>query len=1016
MAPKAENFAVRSTAYGLPAVELLAGQVRMAKGGDPLLPVTVIVPSNYAAVSTRRGLAGRFDGVANVTFLTLFRLAERLGAAPLAAAGRRPISTPVLAQAVRAILAAEPGVFAPVASHAATELALVATTRELAGLSDAALDAVAACSARAADVVRVVREVRRDLAPAWYDEHDLLRAATAAVQVEASLGPLIVHVLQDLSPAGAGLLCTLARHQAVLVNVGLTGDAAADKHVLAAHARAGIVVDSREVQRPLASTIVSVSDPDEEIRTAVRQVMQWARGGVRLGRMALLYGTPEPYARLLHEHLAAAAIAHNGAPVRAIGDLLYGRTVRSLLALPDRGFRRSDVLAVVTGAPMHHGNGLVPGRAWERISRAAGVVDGGDWAPRLAVFAADQRVRAVEADDDEQDRLADHLRCDADRAEDLARFVADLQGDLSSLAAAGSWATMADATRALVAGYLGGERHRWRWPEGEQQAADRVDEALDRLAGLDTVSGPPPSIEVFRRTLDDELETSLRRVGRLGDGVLVGHVSVAIGLDVDRLGMLGMAEETFPPRRLEDSLLPDVERRAAGGELALRAERVDDDHRQLLAAMAAADQTTLFFPRGDLRRQGDRSASRWLLEDAARLSGREAMFTGELARTEGAWLRQVPSYAAGLGRLAFPATAQEFRLATMLRDPGPVINADPVLRVGVELARGRRSNEFTRFDGNLAGLALPDLKSTGITSATRLQSWAVCPFAFFVEYLLGVEVVQNPERKLEIAPLDKGSLIHEILDRFITEQIDAGRAGPWTGPRRRRLLRVAEDVFTEYQERGVTGRAIFWRRDRDRILADLDEFAARDDGRPLATERRFDDIDFPLPGGRSVRFRGFIDRIDDAGPGSASVIDYKTGSTSRYADLSAEDPHQCGTHLQLAVYGTAARQHFHRMGVEAWYWFITERGKFERIGYPLTPEIQDDVGIAIEEIVDGITSGVFPGRPPVDPAYLWVDCWYCAPDGLSTAEARRDWERKRFDPQLSGYVQLAEPEALDDIG
>ncbi len=1014
MAASAENFLVQSTAYGRPAVDLLATQVQTAKGGDRLAPVTIIVPSNYAAVSTRRALAGRPGGVASVTFLTLFRLAERLGAATLAAAGRRPVSTPVLAQAIRAVLAADPGVFAPVADHAATELALVASTRELAGLSDAALDAVAACSARAADVVRVARQVRGDLAPAWFDEHDLLRAATVAVQEGASVGPVIVHLLQDLSPAGAELLRRLAQHQAVLVNVGVTGDAAADQHVLDAHARAGITVESGAVKRPLATTIVSVSDPDEEVRTAVRQVTQWARDGVRLGRMALLYGTSEPYARLLHEHLDASGMAHNGAPVRAVGDLLYGRTVRSLLALPDRGFRRSDVLAVVTGVPMHHGDGLAPGRAWERISRAAGVVEGTDWAPRLAVFAADQRARADEADKGEQDRLAEHLRRDADRAEGLTGFVADLQSDLAALAAAGSWATMVDATRELAARYLGGERHRWRWPEEEQRAADRVDEALDRLAGLDTVGGPPPSIEVFRRTLDDELETSLRRIGRLGDGVLVGHVSMATGLQLDRLVMLGMAEDTFPSRRLEDSLLPDRERRAAAGQLALCAERVDDDHRHLLAAMAAADQTTLFFPRGDLRRQGDRSASRWLLTDAARLSGRETMFTGELASTEGAWLRQVPSYAAGLVRLDFPATAQELRLAAMLRDPGAIIRTDPVLRAGAELARSRRSNDFTRFDGNLAGLTLPDLTSIGITSATRLQAWAVCPFAFLLQYLLGVEVVQDPERKLEIDPLDKGSLIHEILERFIAEQIAAGRAGPWTGPRHRRLRAIAETVFARYHDRGVTGRAIFWRRDRARILADLDQFAARDDGRPVATELRFDDVEYPLRDGRSVRFRGFIDRIDDTGPDSARVIDYKTGSADAYKGLSTADPDQRGTHLQLAVYGTAARQHLHRTDVQAWYWFITDRGKFERIGYPLSAEVQADVGGAVKEIVDGIRSGTFPGRPPVDPAYRWVDCWYCTPDGLSAAEARRDWERKRFDPQLSGYLQLAEPEAFDD--
>lgn len=1008
-----ESFVVTATAYGPPAVELLAGQVLTAKGADRLAPVTVIVPSNYAAVSTRRSLAGRPGGVANVTFLTLFRLAERLGAASLAAAGRRPVSAPVLAQAVRSVLETDPGVFGPVADHPATELALVRSTRELGALTEDALAAVAACSARAADVVRIAGQVRARLASDWYDEHDLVHAATLAVQDGAVASPVVVHLLQELSPAGASLLRSLARHQAVPVNVGVTGDAEADQAVLAAHARAGISVDDNQVHPPTASAIVSVSDPEEEVRTAVRELVDRARDGVPLGRIALLYGSFEPYARLLHEQLEAAEVPYNGAPVRAIGDMLYGRTVRSLLALPDRDFRRSDVLSVLTGAPIQDGDGLAPGRAWERISLAAGVVEGKDWAPRLAVFAADQRARADEAEEDEREPLAHHLRRDAGRAEELADFVSGLRGDLSLLDTAGSWAAMVDATRALAARYLGGERERWRWPEDEQQAADRVEEALDRLGSLDVVGGPTPSVEVFRRTLEGELDASLRRVGHLGHGVLVGHVSMAIGLELDRLVMLGMAEGEFPPRRLEDSLLPDEERRAAAGELALRAERVSDDHRQLLAAMAAADHTTLSFPRGSLRSQGDRAASRWLLADAAQLSGREAVFTGELARLEGAWLKQVPSYTAGLSRLRFPATAQELRLATMLRDREPVIEADPVLRAGAELVASRRSGDFTRFDGNLAGLLLPDLSSGGVTSATGLQAWAVCPHAYFVQHLLGVEVIQDAERRLEIDPLDKGRLIHRILERFITEQIAADGAGPWTGPALERLLAIAGDVFAEYEHRGLTGRPMFWRRDRARILADLTRFAAEDEGRPLATERRFDDVDYPLPDGRTVRFRGFIDRIDDTGPSSARVTDYKTGSSSGYSGLGAEDPHRHGTHLQLAVYGTAVQQHFDRTDVEAWYWFITDKARFDRIGYPLTRDVQAEVGRAVAEIVDGISSGVFPGRPPEKPAYLRVDCWYCAPDGLSTAEARRDWERKRSDPQLVRYVALAEPEAVD---
>ena len=1010
------GFDVQTTAYGRPAVDLLGRQVRADKRGDPLAPVTVIVPSNYAAVSTRRALAGRRGGLANVSFLTLHRLAERLGAASLAAAGRRPVSAPVLAQAVRRVLSEAPGIFAPVAHHPATEVALVAATRELSGVTGPALQAVAGCSPRAGDVVRIARRVRADLAPSWHDEHDLLEAADAALAAGAQVGPLVVHLLQQLSPAGAQLLRTLSEHAPVRVNVGLSGDADADRPVVEAHGRAGIVVEPPpRLERPCATTVVSVSDPDEEVRTAVRLVMGWLRDGVALGRVALLYGTADPYARLLNEQLTAAGFPHNGTPVRPIGDMLLGRTLRRLLSLADRDFRRPDVLAVVTGAPVLDGNGKAPSRAWERISRAAGVVDGDDWDRRLRVFADEQEHRADEADHEEREPLARHLRRDAERARQLSAFVRQLRSELDGFASKRSWEALVAGAHDLVDRYLGDDGYRGAWPEEEQQAAHRVEEALDRLAGLDSVEAPPPSVEVFRRTLEGELEVALRRAGRFGHGVLVGHVSLAVGLELDRVAVLGMAEGTFPVRRLEDSLLPDRERSAAGGELALRAERLQDDHRHLLAAVAAADQATLCFPRGDLRRRGDRAASRWLLADAARLAGRPSLFTDDLASLHGEWFEPVASYASGLVGCVFPATAQELRLATMLRDPEAVVD-EPGLSVGMALARARRSEGFTRFDGNLGALDLPDYASSGVVSATRLQAWAVCPHAFLMQYLLGVEVVEDPERSFEMSPLDKGRLVHEVLERFVAEAMAAGRTTPWPDEDVRRLLEIAEEVCGAYESRGLTGRALFWRRDRAGIVADLERFAREDTGHPVQVEWPFDGVPYPLPDGRSVFFRGAVDRIDRAPDGSVTVVDYKTGGTDPYKGLSADDPHQGGRHLQLAVYATAAAQLLGVTDVTAEYWFVSAKGRFARLGYPLTPEVHAAVGAAVASIVDGVRAGVFPARPPAEPSYVWVDCWYCSPDGLSTAEARRDWERKRSDPSLEDYVALCEPEALDEDG
>src|SRR4051812_35897718 len=189
--------------YGGDAARALADAIRDAKGAEPLQPVTVVVPSNQVGVSLRRQLAGGSlgsvcgagPGLVAVTFLTPYRLAELLGSARLAAAGRRPVSTPVLTAAVRASLAAEPGLFAPVAQHPATEAALVAGYRELRDLTPASLDALARLGGRPAEVVRIHRATRARLVGSWYDEEDLMGAATDVVGeggMPADVGSVVV--------------------------------------------------------------------------------------------------------------------------------------------------------------------------------------------------------------------------------------------------------------------------------------------------------------------------------------------------------------------------------------------------------------------------------------------------------------------------------------------------------------------------------------------------------------------------------------------------------------------------------------------------------------------------------------------------------------------------------------------------------------------------------------------------------------------------------------------------------
>jgi ATP-dependent helicase/nuclease subunit B len=1049
--------------YGRPAAEALRSAIVRAKGDEPLAPVGVVVPSNYVGVATRRLLASgelgptchKGTGMAAVSFVTVYRLAELLGAARLAASGRRPVSTPVIAAAMRSALTQGPGMFAPVAGHAATEAALVSAYRELRDLSDGALDALAGRSARARDVVRLHRAARSLLAPTFYDEEDLLEAAADAVRTDTvaggRLGAVIAYLPERLSRHGGELLAAIAGTSELIVLAGTTADARADADVDRSVHRMGAGAAEtrprddrpRGVVEGVRTQIVTASDCDDEVRAAVRAIVDAARAGTPLDRVAVLHASPEPYARLVQEQFAAAGIAFNGAAAMPPTARVVGRTMLGLLALPEGGYRRGEVFAWLAGGPLRHEGRPIPVGAWERLSRDAGVVAGRfDWDRRLAVLsdAREAQAELAEHDPDASPWRSDRLRTDAAQARALRAFVLGLIDDLDHAAAGPQpWGERAAWARRHLGELFGDEGRRAGWPLSEQKAADRVDRALDRLSCLDAVEYAV-DLDVFSSSLRLELETDLGRVGRMGEGVLVGSVSMGVGLDLDLVVVLGLAEGLFPSPTDDDSLLPDHERTSAGDELPLRSEGVERQHRQLLAALAGASRRLLCVPRGDLRRNIERVPSRWLLQIASVMADDgERWSSDDILRAEGDWLTHVASFDAGIRRTDFPATEQEHRLRSLMArgstglSPAVLIaTGDASLTAGAEVVAARRSARFTRFDGNLAGLHPPS-PAERVTSATRLEGWARCPFAYFVRDVLGVDEVENPEDELQMTARDKGSLVHQALEEFIAQVLTrppSGQPGPgepWTDSDRALMVEIAEKVCDGYEAQGLAGRPIFWRQDKKRIIADLIKFLQVDTDyrsvhgtRPMAAELAFGlprakvgAVSLAIAGGRRVRFRGKADRVDLGADGSLHVVDYKTGRGDAYKDVSEDNPDARGRRLQLAVYAQAARllRGDPDAVVRADYWFVSTLGRFERVGYPVTQAVLAHVGESLGAMVDAIEAGVFPSHPTASSTTPWVECPYCDPDGMGVTELRRLYERKQADPAMAPFVSLVSPPA-----
>jgi ATP-dependent helicase/nuclease subunit B len=1044
---------VTTAAYGRPALESLRAAVATVKRDDPMAPVTVLVPNNVAGIVARRFLAHGLEdtdagnGIAGIYFSTLSRLAEQVAAATLTAEGRRPATRPVTAATIRQRLDAGPGIFGPVASHPSTSRALGRAMTALRDVPESTLITLASASSLLRDVVRLHRETAAELQPRWYDVTDLLRAATALAgrkpSVTTGLGPVLLYLPQDLNNAETAFARSLADRAGLQIIAGLTGNIRADRGVVATLAALAPQFQpstgTHETPEPIATHVLNASDSDDEVRCIVREVVRNLRSvpAVPAHRIAVLYADRSPYARLLHEHLNSAGITSNGPGVRPVSERAVSRLVLGLLETGRTGFRRADVLRTLgeVGARDFAGERISVSR-WERISREAGVVDGDHWDIRLGTYIARQTatIRSEQRKDEPQESAIARARRNQDTAYALRDFVLELTEWFEAIGDPATWEDLAAWARGLVHSLIP-PGDVVRMPLEEQYAASVIERTLSGLAALDE-TGATPTTTGLQEVLALELESALPRVGRFGEGVLVAPVTHAIGLDCDVIYLVGLSEDLFPGRLRDDSLLPERVRELTGGQLPPTRARVDLRERSLLAAFSSAGRVVASFPRGDLRRHADRLPSRWLLPTLRQLSGNPSLaatgwdraLTGE---RPGQWLTTSHSYAGSLQTTDAPSTGQEWRVrhAWANASTAPLAPDDEVLAASLALTRGRESDRFTRFDGNLAGVAgLPDFTGgTRLVSPTQLERYAICPHEYFVRRMLHVEPIDAPEEQLEISALDVGSFIHESFDALISECSAEGTlpgyGEPWTDAQRQRLQEIGAALASEYEAGGVTGHLTLWTRSRASLLATLswmltddEQWRAGEDAQVLASELRFGLDGYPevlirVDGGE-LRFRGSADKVDQRRDGTLLVTDLKTGSAARFAGLSQDNPVGGGELLQLPVYARAARARFGDAGtpVEAMYWFVRRDRK--RIQVPLTEAVEQTYADTVGVIARSIAHGVFPPRAPDQPDYRWVRCQYCNPDGLGHGDVRRRWEAMRRAPELLGYTGLVEPDAL----
>lgn len=459
------------------------------------------------------------------------------------------------------------------------------------------------------------------------------------------------------------------------------------------------------------------------------------------------------------------------------------------------------------------------------------------------------------------------------------------------------------------------------------QLPEKVLALIDEIALVKHQADPEQMVSLFEEllenvTLPDELSTE--------SGVWVINPMDAAGLRFESVFIAGMDDRTFPQIPKSDGLLNAADRKRLRAfleeqkipcprlTLSEAGEALIQEEILFLTAMSAAhERLTLSYTRADA--DGKERAPGEFYERMRNLTGIEKPALGDSFHTI----------------LPLEACRAE----------------DEVRQTKAKLAAGTDAEQKVPDLGNIQPLIFQWLEKNPEFSATALESLARNRYVFFLEKVLSI----RPDRTHEdnIDPMDRGSLVHDILEQVYTaiaqqsglyaQQTPTGWKLAQSGEiplavfdpsKANDLLALAREIaeaeFRKAERRPSRhlGHPAVWETEKRKILQIVENFV-RMDIETAQTERRYPALfelkfdekhDLPVTlkrGEEEVRLKGKIDRIDLIFDSAGIlehllVIDYK-GSSHELKKRSKEQQEkriEFNLDCQLPLYTFAAQQKF----------------------------------------------------------------------------------------------------------
>lgn len=450
-----------------------------------------------------------------------------------------------------------------------------------------------------------------------------------------------------------------------------------------------------------------------------------------------------------------------------------------------------------------------------------------------------------------------------------------------------------------------------------------------------------------------------------------------IYMNRENVFIVGMDNQRFPGKSGEDPLLLDIEREKIGRLLPLEKEKVKRNLYLMLQVFASSanKEITASFCRFNLNENRTVSPSYLFLQCYRIQTGDyladfktlqknvRVVDPNHLLDREDWWTRKIKN-------------SQNQKLNDSFLERFSTITR------GLHAEQMRQDPAFTVYEGNIESdtTHLDPRKNQEITiSAGKLEKLAKCPYAYFIEHVLRIKVIEDdsydPTKWLDAKT--RGTLLHEIFETFYRD-LKSRKERPSFDKHRRLLMQVATEKLSKVKKLIPPPNARTERLESEEIMASCETFLrieeeSSESGEPLYFEYSFGE-DSPavieLPSG-TVHVRGIIDRVDQLPDGTYHIIDYKTGSSWGY---KTNEFFKGGRQLQHLLYTLAAEAH---LGMDAGtvkkssYFFPTRKGAGKRF----VREQKETTRTNGKDILDKLLSVVEHGHFTMTDDEM--DCTFC---------------------------------------